>query len=126
MNKLTFKELEVRVCLMLVKAKKVSDKPVIMHRVSRLAGEALELARKLENMKSIKQLSYIKARVHSELSEVESRNRYANAVLCITETEQFIKSHAHSFYSLDDSLQSASINRHLSQVISQSIKQAVN
>jgi len=126
MNKLVFKETEVKVCLLLLKSKQVTDQQKIYQRVMQLVTDALDSAFQLECLKTTKQLLFIKSKVHADLVQKELRNKTAKAWASLQETEKFMKSHAHVFYSLDDSLQTASINRHFSKLIDQTVRQAVN
>lgn len=126
MNKLRHKETEIKVCLLLLKSKQVTDQQRIYQRVAQLVNAALESAFQLECLKSVKQLLFVKSKMHADLVQKDLRNRAAKAWACLLETEKFMKSHAHVFYSLDDSLQTASINRHFTKLIGQAVKQAVN
>jgi hypothetical protein len=121
-HKLEHKELEVKVCLHLVKNKIVDNSIHLFRRVIQLAKEGVQLAIKLEDLKSVKQLLFIKAKVYSKLNEVEERNNMSLACIRLNETEQFIRDNTHKMLSLDDKLLCSQVNRQISDLLCHVIK----
>lgn len=115
--KLQHKELEIKVCLQLLKSKAVANGPMLFRRVILLAQEAIKLAAQLEQFRSLKQLLFIKAKAHNQLNEIEERNRASISSVRLGETEKFIKDHGHLMLSLDDKLLCSTINRQITDLL---------
>lgn len=115
--KLQHKEIEIKVCLQLVKTKAVANSQCLLRRVILLAKEAILLAAQLEQFKSLKQLLFIKAKTHNQLNEVEDRNLASISSVRLGETEKFIKDHGHLMLSLDDKLLCSTVNRQIADLV---------
>lgn len=119
LNKLRFRELEIKTCLALAKDREASEAKTLYQRVITHTEEAIQLAAHLDLVLSLKQLLYVSANVQNLLNNLPKRGECAMKAMRLVAAERFLREQAPSLLSLDDFTLNTATNRQLSGMLGQ-------
>lgn len=119
LNKVRFRELEIRCCLSLAKERDQSDAKILLERVNSHAHEAIPLAANLDLLQTLKQLFFVTANVNNILNNTDKRSEASSKVMRVVSAEKFFKQQGCSMLNLDDIELNWAANRQLSEMVVQ-------
>lgn len=122
-NKLRFRELEIKTCLALAKDREQSEANTLYQRVISHAEEGIRLAAQLDLLLSLKQLLYVSANVHHLLKNIVKRSECSTKAMRLVAAERFLSEQTPSLLSVDDFTLNTANNRQLSGLLQQLVAQ---